>query len=147
MKLRICAKAYMKKAKDRWWKDPKRNMPPKKEIKFFNLDEFDSPDQPGSGKKHMNMNFVQRLDDARELSGVPFKITSGFRSQKHHDYLTKKGYKTSATSEHLKGNAADIETKDSNARYKILHNNSNCTYFICSCNFFFCYWIHITLSG
>ena len=70
--------------------------------------------------KDMNMNFVQRLDDARELSGVPFKITSGFRSHKHHDHLTKKGYKTSATSEHLKGNAADIETKDSNARYKIL---------------------------
>ena len=120
MKSKICAKVYMKKAKEKWWNDPERNKTPKKEIKYFEMSEFDSPDQIGSGKINMNMKFVQRLDQARESAGVPFKITSGFRSPEYHAELKKRGYHTSPSSEHLKGNAVDIATPDSVARYKIL---------------------------
>ena len=122
MRSKIWSKVYMKKEKEKWWNDPERNMPVKKEIKYFNMKEFDSPDQLGSGKKNMNMDFVQRLDDARELAGVPFKITSGFRSPEYHADLKNRGYHTSPSSEHLKGNAADIATPDSMSRYKIIRS-------------------------
>lgn len=120
MKLKICAKVFMNKEKNNWWNDPERNMPIKRKIKFFKLKEFDSPDQPGSGKKNMNINFVERLDQAREMAGVSFIITSGYRTKKYNDDLKNRGYKTSSSSEHMKGNAADIATPTSMSRYKIL---------------------------
>jgi hypothetical protein len=49
------------------------------ELKHFKLSEFDSPDLPGSGK-NMNPDFLKRLDEAREIAGVPFNINSGFRT-------------------------------------------------------------------
>ena len=120
------SKFYLKELKmskkTDWWNDPERNKPSKKEIKYFNMKEFDSPDQVGSGKKNMNMDFVQRLDDARDLAGVTFIITSGFRSPEYHAELKKNGYHTSPSSEHLKGNAADIATPNSFSRYKIIRS-------------------------
>ena len=123
MKSKICcylAKMFMKKEKE-WWNDPNRNMPERRKIKFFKIEEFDSPDKPGSAKDNMNMYLIERLDQAREMAGVPFKITSGFRSKEYHEDLKKRGYKTSENSQHLVGNAADISTPDSMTRYKVLN--------------------------
>jgi len=106
----------------KWWLDPERNMAVKGELKYFQLDEFDSPDQPGSGKENMDLNFVHRLDDARGLAGVPFKITSGFRSPEYHLQLKSRGYHTAKNSAHLEGLAADIATPDSRSRYKIIRS-------------------------
>lgn len=100
-------------------------MPIKTEIKYFKMSEFDSPDLPGSGKENMNMDFVHRLDQARSMSGVPFKITSGFRTKEYNLDLEKRGYKISKKSQHLKGNAVDISTPDSSSRYKILKSLMN----------------------
>jgi len=50
------------------------------ELKHFKLSEFDSPDAPGSGS-NMKPEFLQRLDNARGLAGIPFKINSGFRTK------------------------------------------------------------------
>lgn len=111
----------MKFKKNEWWKDPQRNMPIKNELKYFKIEEFDSPDEPGSAKDHMNMNFVHQLDECRAFAGIPFKITSGYRTQKYHNDLKKRGYKTSEKSQHLLGNAADISTPDSMTRYKVLN--------------------------
>lgn len=83
-------------------------------IKHFKPSEFDSRDLPGSGVK-MELEFIQRLDTAREIAGVPFKINSGFRTQAHNK---KVGGKTNSA--HLRGWAADIECTDSHARYSIL---------------------------
>ena len=111
----------------KWWNDPQRNMPIRSELKYFkkDLSEFDSPDLPGSGKENMNMDFVHRLDQARSLSGVPFKINSGFRTKEYNLDLEKRGYKISKKSQHLKGNAVDISTPDSSSRYKILKSLMN----------------------
>ena len=48
-------------------------------MKYFKLEEFDSPDLKGSGK-NMKKDFLVKLDEARELAGIPFKINSGFRT-------------------------------------------------------------------
>jgi zinc D-Ala-D-Ala carboxypeptidase len=100
-----------------WQKD--RNLLPQRKIKFFTLGEFDSPDKIGSGE-NMNLDFVRKLDEARELAGVPFKINSGFRTKEHNVYLEKKGYHVAKNSSHLKGLAADISTKDSKTRFLIV---------------------------
>ena len=42
-------------------------------MKYFKLSEFDSPDSKGSGK-NMCYEFLQKIDKAREIAGIPFKI-------------------------------------------------------------------------
>lgn len=88
-------------------------------FKHFNYDEFDSPLQQGSGQL-MQDEFLQRLDHARDIAGIPFKITSGFRIDQDIERLLKQGYKVSKNSSHLKGWAADIATPSSQHRYKII---------------------------
>jgi len=92
----------------------------KRPLQYFRLSEFDSPDDPGSGAREMDEEFVYLLDRARHASGVPYRITSGFRTQEYHDDLTKRGYPTAKNSSHLRGLAADIQTNNSRERYLIL---------------------------
>lgn len=90
-------------------------------LRYFKLSEFDSPDEPGSGAKHMDYGFLKMLDAARHHSGVPYRITSGYRTQAHHDHLTAQGYKTSSTSAHLQGFAADIYARSNHARMMVIY--------------------------
>ena len=85
-------------------------------MKYFNISEFDSPDEIGSGAKHMKKNLLDSLDYARGVAGVPFKITSGYRTAKHN-----KDIHGSPTSSHLNGWAADIYCDDVHVREKILY--------------------------
>jgi zinc D-Ala-D-Ala carboxypeptidase len=78
------------------------------ELNYFNFQEFDSPDEVGSGmpKEHggqMDKEFLFKLDEARMLAGTPFKITSGYRTEKHNKKVG--GAKGSS---HTKGCAVDI---------------------------------------
>lgn len=73
-------------------------------MKFFTLDEFDSPDAPGSGK-NMDTHFLELLDAIREEAGIPFHINSGYRTQEHNRSPQVNGGPNSA---HLRGMAADI---------------------------------------
>jgi len=90
-------------------------------LRYFKLHEFDSPDEPGSGAANMDPGFLRMLDNARHYSGIPYKITSGFRTQAHHDSLTARGYKTSPTSAHLQGYAADIYARSNHARMMVVY--------------------------
>ena len=58
----------------------------------FKLEEFDSPDLPGSGAEFMDEEFLNLLDRARDEAGVSFKITSGFRTPEYSIDLKKRGY-------------------------------------------------------
>jgi len=89
-------------------------------FKHFRWKEFDCKSGKGKGIDNMNENFICMLDDARELAGIPFKITSGFRTPEYNKLLMQEGYKTSKNSAHTKGLAVDIYTSDSSSRYKIL---------------------------
>ena len=81
-------------------------------MRFFNISEFDSPDEKGSGK-NMSPLFLDFIDELRSMCDFPFRVTSGYRTQSYHDSLTKRNYHTIKNSAHLKGLAADIAVSDS----------------------------------
>ena len=83
-------------------------------MKWFNYSEFDSPDEPGSGN-NMDQDFLEMLDEARSRAGVPFAITSGYRSEEHNAAVG--GQRDSS---HLKGCAADIVAYTSRDRFLIV---------------------------
>jgi uncharacterized protein YcbK (DUF882 family) len=83
-------------------------------MRYFTIDEFDSPDQPGSGEQ-MDETFLSMIDEARDLAGVPFKITSGYRTIAHN-----KKVGGAVKSSHTTGYAADIAAPNSLARYAII---------------------------
>ena len=83
-------------------------------MKYFNYAEFDSPDLPGSGVE-MQGNFLSMLDEARGIAGIPFKITSGYRTEARNKKVG--GVPSSA---HVKGLAADIACTDSTKRMMIV---------------------------
>tara|TARA_R110000787_G_scaffold229849_1_gene337412 strand:- start:54 stop:425 length:372 start_codon:yes stop_codon:yes gene_type:complete len=88
----------------------------------FVATEFDSPDLPGSGAEFMDEEFLNLLDRARDEAGVPFKITSGFRTPEYNIDLKKRGYAVARNSSHLKGLAADIAVTSSANRLIILES-------------------------
>lgn len=83
-------------------------------LKHFNISEFDSPDQPGSGK-NMRATTLLMIDDARGRADVPFHINSGFRTKKHN-----KEVGGVAGSAHEKGFAGDIATTTKANQRKIV---------------------------
>ena len=82
--------------------------------KFFKIDEFDSPDLEGSGSR-MDKAFLTKLDLARAIANVPFKINSGYRTKEWNAHVGGR-----IGSSHLKGCAVDISCKTSADREKIL---------------------------
>jgi len=85
------------------------------DLKYFSIEEFESPDHKGSGI-NMQQSFLVLLDQARDIAGIPFKITSGYRTKEHN---AKVG--GVPNSSHTKGYAADIAITSSLQRYTILN--------------------------
>ena len=81
---------------------------------YFDITEFDSPDEYGSGYR-MDKDFLRRLDTARGIAGIPFKINSGYRTAAHNEKVGGR-----VGSSHKKGLAADIGYYGSRERYLIL---------------------------
>ena len=89
-------------------------------LNYFNFQEFDSPDEIGSGMPteqggKMNKEFLFKLDEARMLAGTPFKITSGYRTEAHNKKVG--GVKGSS---HTKGCAVDIAVNSGLQRSSIV---------------------------
>ena len=84
-------------------------------MRYFTIDEFDSKDKKGSGK-NMDSTILSMLDEARAIAGIPFTITSGFRTKNWNKRVG--GVENSS---HLKGLAVDIKAIDSKQRYIILN--------------------------
>jgi len=84
------------------------------ELKHFSYEEFDSPDDIGSGDL-MDDEFLRMLDLARQIADIPFKINSGYRTEGHNQKVGGK-----KDSSHLIGKAADIAYKDSRQRWIII---------------------------
>lgn len=82
----------------------------------FNIHEFSSPDISFSGNR-MKEDLLEKLQKAREIAKIPFRITSGYRSKKHN-----KKVGGSRNSSHLNGWAVDIACDNSFDREKILRS-------------------------
>ena len=91
------------------------------ELRFFNYSEFDSPDVPGSGEM-MDSHFLELLDKARSIAGIPFVISEGggYRTEEYNRELCKRNKKASRTSSHMRGLAADIICRGSRQRCYIV---------------------------
>ena len=83
---------------------------------FFSIDEFDSPDAPGSGRK-MKASTLALLDRCRQLAGIPFVVNSGYRTAWHNRRV--RGVNGSA---HTKGYAVDLRCMGSSERFKIINS-------------------------
>ena len=83
-------------------------------LKHFKLSEFDSPDQRGSGVL-MSQEFLRLLDSARDGAGIPFRITSGYRTTLRNQQVG--GVENSS---HLKGVACDIAVTSNRNRIIII---------------------------
>ena len=66
-------------------------------------------------EENMNVDFLAKLDEAREYANIPFIINSAYRSPEHN---AKVGGKPGSS--HIKGLAVDISAKDSRTRFLIL---------------------------
>jgi len=81
-------------------------------MKHFTKDEFACP---CCGKAEMNEEFLQKLDGAREIAEIPFRINSGFRCPKHNAEVG--GVPESS---HLLGLAADISATTGARMFRIV---------------------------
>ena len=93
-----------------------RNNDNKREIKYFNLSEFDSPDEMNSGN-NMDLDFLRKLDEAREIAGIPFKVNSGYRSVSHNK---KVGGVSDSSHIKIPCCAVDINIKGSRDRFLVM---------------------------
>ena len=82
----------------------------------FDIQEFDDPTLQNSGI-NMDATFLQMLDDARGIAGIPFTINSGYRSQIHNQKVGGV-----SNSSHLVGKAADIKVGSGKERYIIINS-------------------------
>lgn len=85
-------------------------------LQFFKLNEFDSPDAPGSGQK-MDEVFLKKLDQARLLYGQPMQINSGYRTPTHNRQVGG-----STNSSHMIGRAADVHCPDATNRFALIES-------------------------
>ena len=88
----------------------------------FNYEEFDSPDEPGSGLPtadggKMCMDFLHKLDEARAISNTPYKINSGYRSVAHNERV---GGRIGSSHAKAPCKAVDIHCTNSHERTLIL---------------------------
>ncbi len=83
-------------------------------MKYFEYEEFDSPDIQGSGQL-MDTRLLNMIDEAREIYGKPMRVNSGYRTESHN---RKVGGVDSSS--HLKGLAIDVACTKSNDRFKML---------------------------
>tara|TARA_R110000803_G_scaffold63443_5_gene124146 strand:- start:9203 stop:9529 length:327 start_codon:yes stop_codon:yes gene_type:complete len=66
-------------------------------------------------EQNMNVRFLDKLDQARELANIPFHINSAFRTKEDNDRVGGKH-----NSSHLWGLAVDIKVTDSRTRFIVL---------------------------
>ena len=84
-------------------------------FRYFTREEFDCQE---TGNNMMKDEFIHALDALRHECGFGFKITSGFRSEKHSLEVKK----SNGGGQHTKGNAADIYVDNGHQRYLIVKN-------------------------
>jgi uncharacterized protein YcbK (DUF882 family) len=84
-------------------------------VKYFKIEEFACKGKDCcNGSRLVDPTFLEMLDNARGISGVPYIIRSGYRCFSHNKAIG------STSTNHIRGLAADIETLDGPTRGKVL---------------------------
>ena len=83
-------------------------------MRYFKDHEFAC--KCGCGENHMDAETLEMFDTARAYAGIPFKINSGYRCEKHNKKVGGK-----SESAHIFGKAADISTPDSRTRFWVMY--------------------------
>lgn len=81
-------------------------------LKYFSYDEFERISSPVC---KLDPSSLQRLDRAREIAGVPFIVTSAYRSPESEKAKGRSGFGA-----HTLGRAFDIKCVDSESRWHIV---------------------------
>ena len=84
-------------------------------LSYFKMEEFNQPGLPESWRK-MDINLLMLVDKMRHRSGIPYKITSAYRSAEYNATLKN----SSKNSAHILGKAVDISAPDSKTKYLII---------------------------
>ena len=84
-------------------------------MQYFNITEFDSPDEMGSGR-NMKQEMLDKIDLVRSKFDRAIHINSGYRTKEHNKKVEGK-----KNSSHLKGLAVDIRCINSRDRYDLLN--------------------------
>ena len=72
-------------------------------------------------EQNMNVIFLAKLDEARELAEIPFIINSAYRTEADNIRIYEELNKpVNIDSSHLKGLAVDIKATDSRTRFLVL---------------------------
>ena len=84
-------------------------------LRHFSPVEFRCKCGCGAGMEKMDADLLQMLDEARDLAGIPFPLSSAYRCARHNKAVG--GVPASA---HTRGYAVDIRCVDSHSRFAIL---------------------------
>ena len=84
-------------------------------MQYFNITEFDSPDEMGSGR-NMKQEMLDKIDLVRSKFDRAIHINSGYRTKEHNKKVGGK-----KNSYHLKGLAVDIHCINSRERYDLIN--------------------------
>jgi uncharacterized protein YcbK (DUF882 family) len=85
-------------------------------MKYFKITDFDCSE---TGENKMDTEFLEALDNLRDICGFPFTVTSGYRSPNHSIEKAKKIVGT-----HAQGIAADIKVSGGAERLSIVKHAS-----------------------
>jgi hypothetical protein len=80
---------------------------------YFEIEEFAC--KCGCKENKISPNIIKMLNVARNVAGIPFEITSGYRCEKHN-----KAVGGVAGSSHIGGSAVDILCGNDRDRYRII---------------------------
>lgn len=89
-------------------------------LRYFDVSEFDSPDDPGSAEENMDEDFLRLIDQIRHRCGFAFVVNSGYRSNDYNEQIGG-----SEDSAHTRGTAADIRVEGSRQRYFLVKEALN----------------------
>lgn len=85
----------------------------------FSWWEFESPDAPGV--RGIRIEFVERLQLSRDISGIAYIVSSGWRTPKHHSAIYEAlGVSPAPNSAHPDGWASDLVFATSYRAHKMM---------------------------
>lgn len=85
-----------------------------RKFKYFNQIDFTKA-VPSCSINDMCIKLLCMIDNAREISGIPYKVLSAHRTYKHEISRGRDG-----TSSHVKGVAIDIEARTPREKFLVL---------------------------